>query len=504
MSDLLSDRAAVSPESTALYVPEYLDEPLSYAALLDRVRADRERLEHTGICAGERVGFIMENRPELVSLFFAVLQGSYTPVFFHHRATAAELRKQWEDVDASILICSSETEEIAREAVDHGPVLNVDQPTREGVTPFQESNQATPRTISERADEPYVILFTSGSTGAPKPVCLTVDQLTASAHASACRLGHLSSDVWYDPLPIHHMGGLAPIIRSTLYGSAVLVTSFSADEVPNVFQEFDVTAASMVPTMLSRILKKGHWSSAPDALRFILLGGAAVPEDLIRQARDRNLPVYPTYGMTETASQVATATPRQCFDDPTTVGYPLLQTEVRICDEDGECMEPGEEGMIHVRGPSVMEGYFHRPMLNDRVFTEHGFRTGDRGYLDEHGHLHVLDDRTDQIITGGEKVNPDEVEDVLTSHASVRDAAVFGVEDDEWGERVVALVVPSDDEVSESDLRSTLKDRLEHRLAPYKHPKQIAFVQEVPRTPEGGLKKDEARIRTTEASEEAE
>lgn len=501
MSRLLSDRAAVSPESTALIAPEDLDDPLSYSALLDRVRTAEQHLSDTELCTGERVGLIMENRPELVVLFFATLEGGYSPVFLHERATSEELRDRFEEIDASLLICSSRTEPRVREAVDYAPVLTVDEPGEDQVVPFEDADQTTSHTASERETEQHVILFTSGSTGDPKPVCLSMGNLKASAHASACRLGHLPSDVWYDPLPIHHMGGLAPIVRSTLYGSTVLLESFSADTAAETVRTHDVSGASMVPTMLSRILNKGHWSSPPDSLRFLLLGGASVPENLIEQAHERNLPLYPTYGMTETASQVATATPQECVDDPSTVGYPLFETTIRICDENGRSKEPGEEGFIYVEGPTVMEGYFHRPLLNDRVFTNMGFRTGDRGYLDEEGRLHVLDDRMDQIVTGGEKVNPDEVEEVLMSHELVQDAAVFGVEDDEWGERVVALVETEDDGTElETNLRSQLNELLEKRLASYKHPKQIAVVTEIPRTSDGTVRKDDAREQLPERS----
>jgi O-succinylbenzoic acid--CoA ligase len=235
----------------------------------------------------------------------------------------------------------------------------------------------------------------------------------------------------------------------------------------------------------------------------VLLGGASVPSELIQQAREINLPVHPTYGLTETASQVATATPAECFEDPTTVGYPLFETEVTICDEDGTPLEAGEEGVIHVDGPTVMEGYFQKPLLNDRAFTHHGFRTDDRGYMDQQGRLHVVSGSSDKIVTGGEKVAPGEVTDVLLNHDRLADAAVFGIDDTEWGEKVVAIVVPADHDVDEDDLLSSVRARLDERLAPFKHPKEIVISEDVPRTSKGTLRHQEAeeRIRAEQDEE---
>ncbi len=503
MSDLLIKRATVSPDQTALLAPEHLDEPLPYAELLEQSRDVREQLEKTGICPGERVGLIMENRPDLLRMFHGALLADCPPVLFHANLTAYELNEQWPAIDASVLICSSDTEEVAREAVGSVPVLSVDDPENEDVFHLRESGRCTAHASDVRTDGDHVILFTSGSTEEPRPVCLTMEQLRASAFASGTRLGHLPSDVWYDPLPMHHMGGLAPVVRSTLYGSTVLLEPFEAERVPELIPSFDVTCISMVPTMCSRVMEEGGWSGVTDVLRFLLLGGASVPEELIQQAADINLPVFPTYGLTETASQVATATPHECFEDPTTVGYPLFETEVTICDEDGNPVNPGEEGVIHVDGPTVMEGYFQRPLLNDRLFTHNGFRTDDRGYLDQQGRLHVVSGASSQIVTGGENVDPEEVRNTLLDHGRLADAVVFGMEDREWGEKVMALVVSKDESVDEQEVRSEVQSLLDERLSSYKHPKEIVFVQDIPRTSKGTLRQKQAekRIRSDEEDE---
>ncbi len=494
MSHLLRKRVAVSPDATAIIAPDHLDQPVSYAELLERTERMASLLRETGICTqcGERVGILVENRPELITLFFGILDAGCTPVLFHAEETAYELREHWSAIDASLLICSKKTEAVAEEGVEHVPVLSIDAPAGERVLPIENAGDCTAHASDIRTEGDQVLLFTSGSTDNPKPVLLTMGNLRSSAIASGFRLGHLPSDVWYDPLPIHHIGGLAPIIRSALYGSAVLLHSFSGEETAKLFRDHRVSCASFVPTMLSRILQTGAWEDPPDALRFLLLGGSAIPPDLLAEARERGLPVCPTYGLTETASQVATARPDERSEDASLVGFPLFETNVTICDDSGRPVEQGEEGTIHVDGPMVMEGYFQRPLLNDRVLTSHGFCTDDRGYLDGAGRLHVVGGRSNRIITGGENVNPEEVRRNLREHPMVEDAAVFGIEDPDWGEKVVALVKPASAEETEDDLRSSLSKFLKERLASFKHPREIAIVEKIPRTPKGTLHQEDA------------
>jgi O-succinylbenzoic acid--CoA ligase len=334
-------------------------------------------------------------------------------------------------------------------------------------------------------------MFTSGTTGEPKGVRLTLGNLVASATASAFRLGVAPGDRWLCCLPMYHMGGLAPVLRSALYGTTLLVQEgFDAVRTGNALTEREATGVSLVPTQLTRLLDAG-WRP-PGSLETVLLGGAPASASLIERALAAEVPVYPTYGMTETASQVATATPEQVAEDPETVGQPLVFTDVSIVDADGEPVQPGETGEIVVDGPTVTPGY-----LDDEgaaAFGERGLHTGDVGFLDDDATLTVLGRADDTIITGGESVHPEAVAGTLRTHSAVADVAVVGVPDEEWGERIVALVVPDSEELAVDAVEQFAREH----LADYRVPKGIRFAARLPRTASGTVDRVAVRERLLE------
>ena len=299
---------------------------------------------------------------------------------------------------------------------------------------------------------PHSIVHTSGTTGEPKPVELTYANHHASALASARNLGVEPDDRWLCPLPLFHVGGLAVLLRSAIYGTtAVLHERFDAAAVRDSLQSGEATLASLVPTMLSRVQAAGL-ERAPK-LRALLLGGGPIPAGLLEWAGGIGLPVVPVYGMTETASQVVAGMP----------GEPLPGVELAI----------SGEGEILVRGPMVSAG---------ALAADGWLHTGDSGALDDAGRLTVTGRAKDLIVTGGENVAPAEVEAALMEHPAVSDAAVLGLPDPEWGEAVTAFVVLSGPATAE-ELISHARDR----LVPFKVPKRVEQVAGLPRNPAGKL-----------------
>src|SRR5690606_33696979 len=263
------------------------------------------------------------------------------------------------------------------------------------------------------------ILFTSGTTGPAKAVRLTEDNWKAAARASARHLGHEADDVWLAAMPIHHVGGISILYRSALVGATVRwIPRFSVGPVAEALRG-DVTIASVVPTMLRRILD--HDDDAYAGLKAVLVGGGPIPDGLLEEAHSRGIPALPTYGMTETCAQVATLRPGSA---PRKAAHPLPGIELRI----------GVEGRIELRGPQVSPGYADE---DDRS-TEDWFVTPDRGRLAEDGTLVVLGRADDVVVTVGENVYPGEVEAALLSHPQVEAAAVTGIPDPEWGSMLVA------------------------------------------------------------------
>jgi o-succinylbenzoate---CoA ligase len=287
-----------------------------------------------------------------------------------------------------------------------------------------------------------LVVHTSGTTGPPRPVELTTGQIEANAVGSALALGLDPDERWLCPLPLSHVGGLMVLLRSAIYATTAVLRPFDHP---------DATLASMVPTQLQRLLDAER--TPGPRLRTVLLGGAPAPRALLERARAAGWPVSPTYGLTQTCSQVTVAEP----GDVDTSGFPIH----------GMTVEIAPDGEIVVNG-----------ML----------RTGDLGRLDTRGRLIVIGRKSDTIVTGGENVAPTEVEAVLLEHPAVADAGVFARPDPEWGEAVTASVVltaPTDP--------AELKAFVGERLARFKVPKAIETTAQLPRTASGKLLRRELR-----------
>jgi O-succinylbenzoic acid--CoA ligase len=486
MRDAVALRARSNPDETAL-VEAATDDALTFRELDAAVEETAGRLAALGVEPGDRVAVLMESRPEFVHLVFATARLGAELVPLNVRLARPELRSQVEAVSANLVVCEQDTESEAVDLADI-PVVSVD----DGEVPKLAARDPVEFDAADLAwDDTRAVMFTSGTTGSPKAVRLTYRNFAASAAASATRLGVLPDDRWCCPLSLYHMGGLSVVLRSALYGTtAVLTRGFDADGVLDTLARFDCTGISLVPTMVERLLGADSDDEIPDSLRFALVGGAPTPPALVERALDAGLPICPTYGMTETASQVATLPARDADSHQESVGRPLFGTEVTVVDEYGSPVLPGKAGEIVVSGPTVTPGYLDDELTAER-FCEYGLRTGDRGRLDADGFLYVGGRQADQIITGGENVHPEEVADFLREHPSIADVAVVGVPSEEWGETVGALVVPAE-EVASADGELTgeltvdaIRAFCADRLAGYKHPRIVAFAEELPRTASG-------------------
>ncbi len=297
------------------------------------------------------------------------------------------------------------------------------------------------------------VMFTSGTTAAPKPVYLTPRNWEANAIGSALALGLDTDERWLCVMPLAHVGGLSILLRSTIYATTVILHErFDAEAVLSELMDEarGVTLVSLVPTMLGRLLDAGL--ERPPTLRWALLGGGPIPPSLLARAAEASVPVAPSYGMTEGCSQIAT------------FGFPLYGVRMRF-----------DQGEIVVSGPN-----FAPNTLDDQGWLH----TGDLGDHDQYGGLRILGRKSETIVSGGENVAPTQVEAVLLEHPAVADAGVFSRPDEEWGERVVAAVVLRD---GESATAAELQEFAAARLARFKVPKEIAFRDRLPRTVSGKL-----------------
>ena len=554
MRDWLSHRVAATPDAEAL-VMAASGESLTYADLDARAAALAARLAGLGIAPGDHLAVVLDNRTEYVALVHAAMRLGVRLVPCSDRLTAAELAPKLAAADATALVCGDDTEAVAVAAAigdapsapdggddgdaegaapgavedpttptgwrsvdgfeparvddrggDEGgdgkptdspvPVVSLDDPNDERVVGIDAAPDGDVPAVRWGRGDTLVMLFTSGSTGSPKLVPLSMGNVLASATASAFRLGVLPDDRYLATLSLHHTGGVMPLYRATLYGtSVVLRESFDAGGAVDDIRRYDVTGVSLVPTMLSRMLDAR--GTLPGSLRAVLLGGAPVPDSLIERCRDFSVPVHPTWGMTEAASQIATARPREAFDRLGTVGRPLLWTDVTVRDEDGTELPRGETGELVVSGPSIAAGYYGDAAATAAALTDDGaLRTGDVGYRDDDGYVYVLNRLDDRIISGGENVDPGEVAATIREHPAVDDVAVTGLPDDEWGERVAALVVPVEPAASDADdplTAATVESFCREHLAGFKIPRTVAFAEELPRTVSGTVERPAVR-----------
>lgn len=347
------------------------------------------------------------------------------------------------------------------------------------------SAEADPNLLSNLEPEKKLGYFhTSGSTGTPKIVPLLRRQVLFGAHASAENFGPDKNRYWVLCLPLNHVGGVSIILRCLLYHAAIYrMDGYDTEKVAAHLSENKLfQVASLVPTMLKRLLKKTSFH-VHHGFRAILLGGGPITSLLIEEAVRRGIPIVTSYGMTETYAQVAAnpmLKPSGMYLPKSSVGSLFKPNEVQIRNDQGEALMANEPGTIWLRGPQIFEGYLD-PEHNKGVFDdENWFNTGDIGKLNRFNHLFIETRRTDLIITGGENVNPYEVEAVLEALDEIHEAAIVGIPDEEWGQRLVAFIELADTDIPfhEENIRSSLKES----LSGFKVPKDVIVLRNLPRT----------------------
>ena len=414
----------------------------TFAALALRARRVARHLASEAR-AQRPVGLVPTLRSETFVAIYALMEIGVPIVLIHPRLTAREREVLVATAGVSVLL----DERWSDENIPEG-----------GVAPSEFR--------VHDAESTMALLFTSGSSGAPKGVLLSRRAFAASATSSAANVGWRADDRWLLCMPVAHVGGLSVIVRCLAARVPVVLSPWTGavDVLLAAVARHHATILSLVPTMLARILEDGPARPFPAHVRAVFLGGDAAREPLLRAAGQRGVPVLTTYGLTEACSQVAT----QTYGEPPSldgaVGPPLDGVEVRIVN-----------GEVQVRGPILMTGYFPAGRFPSPFLAAGWLPTGDQGELDDEGRLRIRGRRSDLIITGGENVDPAEVEHTLVTCAEVRDACVFGIADDRWGQIVAAAIVTQGG-CDAASLESVAR-HVRTTLAAHKQPRVVALCK---------------------------
>lgn len=502
-------RLRISPQRDAIW---FEGTTTSHAEFAERVRRAASGLASLGVAAGLRVAWISGNHPSALESLYACGQLAAIWVPVNARLTIPEAEYVLEHSGPSVVLVDSDHEALASALRDRLPEVRAWvslEPAAGGSSDLLSYERLLadadpePRDIAVSLEDPCLIMYTSGTTGKPKGAVLTHGNMTWNATNQLLGFDFEQTERTLALAPLFHIGGLNGTVNPTLLrgGCAVVVRRFDPVETLRVIEEQRITSFFAVPTMLDAMARQRDFATRDlSALRTIGAAGAPVPLPTLHTWLDRGVTMQQAYGMSEAAPGCTVLDSADAVRKVGSAGKPVFFTDVRVVRSDGTPAATGEVGEILVQGPNIMAGYWNDPEQTAAVLIDGWYHTGDAGSFDDEGFLYIRDRYNDMIISGGENIYPAEIESALLSLPGIDEAAVIGIPDDEWGEAGLALVVaapgsPTDPEAVRSSLR-------EH-LAGFKVPAQIRFVDELPKTATGKIRKPDLRAKYLRTEEPA-
>jgi acyl-CoA synthetase (AMP-forming)/AMP-acid ligase II len=509
LAELLEIPASIFPDQEII---RFEGEGFTYADLQTRAGLRADALRAAGVQQGDRVAVLQTNTPAVVETLFATaaLGAVFVPLNF--RARADEVAHMVQVAGPSILLAGERYMDVAR-AVPNADATNYRILDIEGFgamdragAPADGAPVSAPPANTE--DDLAVLMFTSGTSAAAKAVMLAHTDLTAFVFTTTEPADGTDKGSVLVAAPLYHIAGLTAALTGVFAGRRiVLLRQFDADDWLRTVERERVTHAFLVPTMMRRVLDSPRFAAADLAsLRVVSYGAAPMPVSLIRRAIGAFPPVVQllnAFGQTETTSTVTVLGPADHRLEGTpaeielklqrlgSIGRPLADVELRILDEEGRLLGPDQIGEIAIRSQRIMRGYYGAADATDSALVDGWLRTRDLGWVDEAGYVFLAGRQSDMIIRGGENIAPEEVEIVLESHPAVEEAAVVGIADEEWGERVVAVVATR---AGADVLADELVEYCRKRLASYKKPEAVFFAEALPRNALGKLLRKELRL----------
>jgi long-chain acyl-CoA synthetase len=455
-------------------------------------------LKGRGIAPGDRVALMMPNIPQMAFIYYGVLRAGAVVVPLNPLLKGREVAYHLTDSGAKLVFAWEGVLEEARAGADAVDVVAVDGG---GFMRLVASTAAEAGIAEVEGSDTAVLLYTSGTTGRPKGAALSHDNLRRNAEISRDLMDTKAGDVLFGGLPFFHIfGQTCALNAAVLTGATVtLLPRFDAGKALQVIERDRVTIFEGVPTMYVAMLRDpGITATDFSSLRVAVSGGSALPVEILNEfERVSGAELLEGYGLSET-SPIVSFNRRGTTRKPGSIGTPVEGVEVRMLDDSGAEVPRGEVGELAVRGHCVMKGYWNNDEATAAAIRDGWLRTGDLARFDEEGAIFIVDRKKDVILRGGYNVYPREVEEVLYEHPAVAEAAVVGATDELLGEEVVAVVglkagaVPHDDTAAE-DLAAEILGFAQERLAAYKYPRRVVFVDQLPKGPTGKILKREIK-----------
>ena len=478
---------------------------LTYRESNYRVNRLARSMQALGLTHGDRCGLLAYNCLEYVEVIFATAKLGIILVPLNWRLSSAELAFNLSDSGTGTLLFDSEFAGVVAQLKEQTPIART---IVLGATATSEAEAYEELLVRQTGDEPeadqsvgldtaHIIMYTAGTTGRPKGAVLSQGASFWNATNLTLDMNFTRNDRNLSVLPMFHIGGIGLFTLPILYmgGTVVIQRTFEPAETLRLLKKENITLFFGVAAVFLFLIQHSDFNAEAFAnVRVVMSGGAPLPENLVRQYDEVGIVLQQGFGMSEAAPSIATLSRELALEKAGSIGRALFHVEARVVDGDMNDLPPGEEGELVIQGPNLMQGYWDRPEATEEAFEGGWFHTGDIARMDEDGDLYIVDRKKDMFISGGENVYPAEVENALYELSQVAETAVIGAKDEKWGEvgRAIVVLKPGE-QLEEGDVIDFLKAR----LARYKVPKKVIFIDQLPRNAAGKVLKN--RLRETYA-----
>jgi len=495
IGDWITKWSCLQPRKRAFI---FEDRPFTYQEVSLRTNQLCHFLLALGVQKGDRVSVLLYNGPQYLEMFFALSKIGAILVPLNWRLAGPELEFIIRDSGTRMVVFDLDFKEVMTSIrphlnLSHGDYISVGSPCPAWARDYEKGLLACPVKephlgVSIGDEDPHILMYTSGTTGTPKGAILS-HRKTFFNTLNADLVYHLTSeDIMIVSRPLFHSGGLLVEAAPVLYkgGTLILKKRFRPHEILETIQKHRVTLLEMAATVYQFILQECDLTQYDlSSVRCCFTGGERVSQAMLREYYKKGITLSQIFGQTET-STITFLSPEDAPLKIGSVGLPVFHGEVRIVDNTGEDVRPGEVGEIIVKGPTLMSGYWNRPELTAETVRDGWLHTGDLAIKDEEGYIYLVDRKKDMYISGGENIYPAEIEKVLLTHPKTFDAGIVGIPDEKWGEVGKAFIVLKPGETMRN---GEVFEFLKGNVASYKIPKVVEVVDELPKTASGKIQK---------------